>query len=150
MMTTLKIALYVIGGLGAVVLGAHYTVFAAIEIATLLQIPIGIVSILGIAVGTSLPELVVSLQAIKTGAADLAIGNIFGSNAVNMLLVAGFPALITTLHADEVVMSVGLHVLIASSVIFVVHGLSRRLMRWEGMMLLLFFTFFVVQLFAYV
>lgn len=145
-----KIALYTIGGLGAVVIGAHYTVFSAIELATLMKIPIGIVSILGIAVGTSLPELVVSLQAIKTGSADLAIGNIFGSNAVNMLLVAGLPALITTLYADEIVMGLGLHVLIASSVIFVIHGLSRRLMRWEGMMLVLFFAFFVVQLFAFI
>jgi cation:H+ antiporter len=141
---------FLVVGLGAVVAGAHFTVASAIMIATILEIPLGIVSILGIAIGTSLPELVVSLQALKTGAADLAIGNIFGSNAMNMLFVAGFPALFWTLQADEVVMGIGIHILVAASVIFLIHGLSRRLMRWEGLMLLLFFVFFVIQLFTFI
>ena len=135
-------------GLGAVVAGAYLTVESAILIAAMLNVPLGVVSILGIAIGTSLPELVVSLQALKTGAADMAIGNIFGSNAMNMLLVAGLPALILPLQADEVVMSIGLHIMVAASIIFVIHGLAGRFMRWEGLMLLLFFGFFVIQLFT--
>ena len=92
----------------------------------------------------------VSISAIKTGDADLAIGNIFGSNAINMLLVVGVPAFITNLYADQVVMGVGVSILLAASIIFFVHGLSRRLMRWEGAMLLLFFIFFIIQLFDYI
>ncbi len=140
----------VVIGLVAVIAGAHYTVFSAIEIAPLIGVPVSIVSILGIAIGTSLPELVVSLKAVKENEVDLAIGNIFGSNAMNILLVAGLPAFFVDLLVDEVVMGVGIHILLAASVIFFVHGLSRRLMRWEGAMLLLFFVFFVVQLFNYI
>jgi Ca2+/Na+ antiporter len=47
-------------------------------------------------------------------------------------------------------MEMGMYILLATSVIFFVHGLSRRLMRWEGAMLLLFFAFFVIQLFQYI
>jgi len=55
----------------------------------------------------STPELFVSMHSIKDGEADLAIGNIFGSNAFNMLIVVSVPALITPLRADEVVMELG-------------------------------------------
>ncbi len=144
-----SISLLVIGLL-AIIGGAHFTVYSAIEIATLIGVPISIVAILGIAIGTSLPELAVSLKAVKSGDADLAIGNIFGSNAMNMLLVVGLPAFFTNLLVDEVVMNVGIYILLAASVIFFVHGLSRRLMRWEGAMLLLFFIFFIIQLFQYI
>ena len=146
----LKLAAFLVLGLIGLIVGAHFTVFSAIEMASLIGIPISIIAILGIALGTSLPELTVSLKAIKTGEADLAIGNIFGSNAINMLLVAGIPAFITNLYVDDVIMTIGLPILVAASVIFFAHGLSRRLMRWEGVMLLLFFAFFVVQLLTYI
>lgn len=147
---TIKSISLLIIGLLAIIGGAHFTVYSAIEMASLIGIPISIVTILGIAIGTSLPELAVSLKAVKTGDADLAIGNIFGSNAINMLLVVGLPAFFTNLLVDEVVMNVGIYILLAASVIFFVHGLSRRLMRWEGAMLLLFFIFFVIQLLEYI
>jgi len=144
-----SIALLVVG-LVAIVLGAHFTVYSAIEMASLIGVPISIVTILGIAIGTSLPELAASFKAIKIGDADLAIGNIFGSNVMNMLFVVGLPAFFTNLLVDNVVMEMGMYILLATSVIFFVHGLSRRLMRWEGAMLLLFFAFFVIQLFQYI
>jgi len=147
--TVNSISLIVFGLIG-IIAGAHFTVYSSIELAYLIGIPVSIVAILGIAIGTSLPELMVSLSAIKSGDADLAIGNIFGSNAINMLLVVGVPAFITNLYADKVVMDLGISILLAASIIFFVHGLSRRLMRWEGAMLLLFFFFFVIQLFNYI
>ena len=76
----------------------------------------------------------------------MAIGNIFGSNAFNMLIVVNVPTLITLLIADEVVMGLGLKILAVASGIFFVAGLARQVMRWEGMMMLLFFVFFVVKL----
>jgi len=136
----------IIIGVAAVLVGAHYTVEMVVNIATAFNVPLGLVSIAAIALGTSLPELFVSLQAIKDGEAELAIGNIFGSNAFNMLIVVSVPALITPLVVDEVVMGLGLKVLIAASAIFFVTGLARQVMRWEGMMMLMFFLFFVVKL----
>jgi cation:H+ antiporter len=137
---------FIILGVSAVLVGAHFTVEMVVNIATMAAVPLGLVSILAIALGTSLPELFVSLQALKTGEAELAIGNIFGSNAFNILMVIGIPALIVPLVADEVVMGLGLQVLLAASAIFFVNGLAKQVMRWEGMMMLLFFGFFLVKL----
>lgn len=136
-------------GIFFVLVGANYTVEMVINIANALKVPIGLISIAAIALGTSLPELFVSLQALKTGESELAIGNIFGSNAFNMLVVVGLPALIIPLHADEVVMQLGLGILLAASAIFFVNGLARQIMRWEGMMMLLFFAFFMLKLVAF-
>jgi cation:H+ antiporter len=137
-------------GIAAVLVGAHYTVENAVILASSLAIPIGLVSIAAIAIGTSLPELFVSLQAIKTGETEMAIGNIFGSNAFNILIVVGIPALITPLAVDTVVMELGIWIFLGASVIFLVNGVSRRVMQWEGAMMLLFFAFFLVKLLDYV
>ena len=67
-----------------------------------------------------------------------------------MLIVVGIPALITPLIADKVVMDLGLQILLAASAIFFVNGLARQIMRWEGMMMLLFFAFFLIKLAAFI
>jgi len=147
---TTKDIVFVVGGIAAVLIGANYTVEMAVNIATGLAIPIGLVSIGAIAIGTSLPELFVSLQAIKNKETDLAIGNIFGSNAFNILLVVGIPGLMAPLVAGEVVMELGLIVLIAASLILFVSGLARQVQKWEGVMMILFFIFFMVKLVEFV
>jgi cation:H+ antiporter len=144
--TLLRATVFIILGLAALLVGAHFTVVNAVNLASAFAIPIGLVSIAAIAIGTSLPELFVSIQAMKTGEADLAVGNVFGSNAFNMLLVVGLPALLAPLPADRVVMEIGLTVLAAASIIFFVSGLARQIMRWEGLMMLLFFGFFLLKL----
>ena len=141
---------FIVFGIAAVALGAHYTVMSVVNIATSLAVPIDLVSIAAIALGTSLPELSVSLQAIKQKEQEMAIGNIFGSNAFNILVVVGIPALIAPLVADEVVMGLGLGILAAASAIFFVNGLARQIMRWEGMMMLLFFCFFLIKLVEFI
>lgn len=146
----LKSVLLVLFGIAAVLVGANYTVEMTVNIATGLSVPIGLVSIAAIAIGTSLPELFVSLQAIKSKETDLAIGNIFGSNAFNILLVVGVPGVITPLVADEVVMVLGIGVLMAASLILFVSGLARQVQKWEGVMMLLFFVFFLVKLIEFV
>lgn len=147
---TIKNVVFVITGIVAVLVGAHFTVEMAINIATGLMVPIGLISIGAIAIGTSLPELFVSLQAIKNGETELAIGNIFGSNAFNILMVVGLPGLIMPLEAGDVVMDLGIAVLIAASLILFVLGLARQVQRWEGVAMLIFFTFFLIKLVAFV
>ncbi len=143
---TRKDIVFVVIGIAAVLVGAHYTVEMAVNIAKELAVPIGLVSIGAIAIGTSLPELFVSLRAIKNKETDLAIGNIFGSNAFNILLVVGIPGLIMPLEAGEVVMELGIWILVAASLILFVNGLARQIQKWEGIAMVLFFTFFLVKL----
>jgi len=146
----IKSIIFIVLGLTAVLVGAHYTVSMAVNIATGLSVPIGLVSIAAIAIGTSLPELFVSLQAIRNNEADLAIGNIFGSNAFNILMVVGVPGLFVPLVADVVVMELGILILLAASLILFVTGLARQIQKWEGVMMLLFFAFFLVKLIDFV
>jgi len=145
-----KDVVFVVLGIVAVLAGAHFTVEMAVNIATGLSIPLGLISIGAIAIGTSLPELFVSLQAIKNKEVDLAIGNIFGSNAFNILLVVGLPGLLAPLVAGEVVMELGLVVLLAASLILFVNGLASQIQKWEGVMMILFFVFFMVKLIQFV
>ena len=145
-----KAVVFVLIGIIAVLGGAHYTVETAVTIATGLAVPIGLVSIAAIAIGTSLPELLVSFQAARSGETELAIGNIFGSNAFNILMVIGIPGLMSQLIAGEVVMSLGLPILVAASLILLMTGMARQIPRWEGVMMLLFFAFFLVKLTAFV
>jgi cation:H+ antiporter len=133
-------------GLGAVLVGAHYTVEMAVNIATALAVPIGLVSITAVAVGTSLPELMVTLQSVRKRDMEVAVGNIFGSNTFNALVVMGIPALIAPLVVDTVVLGLGLWYMLAASLMIFVIGLSRQVMRWEGLMMLIFFAFFLTKL----
>lgn len=145
-----KSILYIVGGIAAVLSGAHFTVQSAVTLATMLSVPLGLVSIAAIAIGTSLPELFVSLRSLKSGDAELAIGNIFGSNTFNLLMVVGVSGLVAPLGVDIVVMKLGLWIMLAASGILFVNGLSRRVTRAEGVMMLLFFGFFLVKLTAFV
>jgi len=146
----IKSLVFIVLGLAAVLVGAHYTVESAVALATGFAVPIGLVSIAAIAIGTSLPELFVSVQAVRNNETDLAIGNIFGSNAFNILMVVGIPGLMSPLVADEVVMALGLGIMMAASVILFVAGLARQIQKWEGIMMLLFFAFFLVKLVDFV
>ncbi len=144
-LTATTVVLMVLG-LAAVLVGAKYTVDMVVNIATLLTIPVGLVTITAVAIGTSLPELFVTLRAIRSKHTELAMGNIFGSNTFNALVVVGIPGLLVPLTVDSVVMQLGLWYMIAASFMIFVIGLSRQVMRWEGLMMLIFFAFFLYKL----
>jgi cation:H+ antiporter len=142
------ISLLLIGLLG-LLLGANYVVESVISLATLLSVSPGILSITAIALGTSLPELVVSIKAISSNNLSLAIGNIFGSNAFNILVAVGIPGLFAELPLDPSTYKIGLPILLVSSFIFLIICLARKLYRWEGIMFLLLYVFFIIQLFSF-
>lgn len=133
-------------GLAAVLVGAHYAIEMVINLGGALAVPPEVISIFAIALGTSLPELFVSIKAVRDGHGEMAVGSIFGSNAFNILMVVGIPGLFAALPATDVVLTVGTPILLAASAIFFVNGLAKQVMRWEGAMLLLFFAFFVLKL----
>lgn len=144
-----KIIFFISIGLVALIGGAHFVVESVMDFAALTAIPVGVVSILALAIGTSLPELVVTLKSIKSGETEMAIGNIFGSNAFNFLFVTGVSGLVMPLEADAVVMNLGFMVVAVASMIFFVNGLTQRIMRFEGVMYLIFFVFFIVKMTAF-
>jgi len=142
--------IYTIVGLIALVAGAKFLIQAIIEIALVIDVSPGVISLTAVAIGTSLPEFFVSLNAARSGKIDLAIGNIFGSNAFNILFIVGIPGLFGALAIDPKTFAIGLPVLAAASIIFLTSNLSRRLYKWEGMMFLVFYLFFLMKLFGVV
>jgi len=146
---TLKIFAFLIVGLLALISGANYVIDSVVEIARVLKITPALISITAVAVGTSLPELVVSVRAASQKKYEISLGNIFGSNAFNLLAVVGIPALIKPLSIDDLTFSVGLPFLIITTVLFVISGISRRIHQWEGGMYLLLYILFLAKLFNF-
>lgn len=91
----LKLIVLVIVGVVLIVWGSDITVDAATELATMFGMTERLIGLTIVALGTSLPELVTSVTAAIKGKADIAVGNVVGSNIFNILFVAGTTALIT-------------------------------------------------------
>jgi len=142
----LRSVLMMVGGLVALLIGAKFVIDAVIELATIMSVPPSVISISAIAFGTSLPELVVSVKALQLKKLEVAIGNIFGSNAFNILMAVGIPGLFSTLPLDTPTLTIGLPVLLVSSFIFLVIGLAHKIYRWEGIMFFLLYVFFILQI----
>lgn len=93
--------LYVVGGLIMLVLAGDMLVKGAANLSLRLGLSPLIVGLTVVAFGTSAPELLVSVQAVSTGAPGIALGNVVGSNIANILLVLGVPAFIATIHSSQ-------------------------------------------------
>jgi len=136
--------------LGVILLttGAEYMVKSVIGFSEYFHIAVGVVSITAIAIGTSLPELLVSLRAVRKKKYDVSVGNILGSNAFNTLMIAGIPGAAATLPIDEKTFMVGIPVMAAATLIFVISGISQRIHHWEGMLYIVLYIFFLTKLFV--
>jgi len=143
----LKVFLFLILGIIGLAVGADYLVESVVKISKLLKISTALITITATAVGTSLPELAVSVGAAAKKKYEIALGNVFGSNIFDALLVGGLPALISTLPVDSVSFYVGIPFLIATTFMLAISGISRKIYIWEGAMYVLLYVLFVAQLF---
>ncbi len=113
---------------------------SGIDIATETGILVEVVSFFAIAIGTSLPELVVSLRAVRQGKGDIALGNIIGSSVFNLLFVGGIAGVVTaqTIDSSLVVLMVGS--LGLATLLLTLSGITKRIHAWEGFMFLLVYA----------
>ncbi len=117
------------------IVGAHYVVESGSSIARMFEVSEWIIGLFLIALGTSLPELVVSLVAIKKGNADMSVGNIIGSNVANFSMVLGGASMINPLSMAGAA-SFDIYIMIAASVaLFLV--LANKLYNKAGAVFLL-------------
>ncbi len=144
---TLMDIVYLILGIVGLVVGAKYLIDALIALSGMLNIGTGVIAITAVAVGTSLPELLVSAKAAMQKKPDVALGNIFGSNIFNALVVTGLPGLFGTLHLSDKIFSIGVPMLVISTLLFIVSGISRRIHIWEGSFYLTLYVLFMAKLF---
>jgi cation:H+ antiporter len=117
---------WVLSGLGLVILllAGDALVKGAVNLSLRLGVPALIVSLTIVAFGTSAPELLISIQAIRDNAPGLALGNVVGSNTANILLVLGIPALLATMHTSECNTRKTYNFMILASILFI--GLAFR------------------------
>ena len=116
--------------------GAHFVIESGTNIARSLHVSEWIIGLFLISLGTSLPELVVSLVAIKKGNADMSVGNIIGSNVANFSMVLGASSLIHPLSVNVTQNSFDILIMLAASVtlLFI---LANRLYNKAGAIFLL-------------
>jgi cation:H+ antiporter len=124
-----------VGGLVCLVLGAEMLVRGAASIATRLGIPPVIVGLTVVAFGTSAPELAVSVSATFAGDADVAFGNVVGSNIANVLLILGGSAVIGTLAVSQRIIRLDIPLLIVASVVALLMALDNEIGRLDGLIL---------------
>ncbi len=145
---TKKDIVFLILGLAGLVFGSKYLIDSVVDISAIFGIAPGAVSVVAVAFGTSLPELLVSVKAALKGKPEVALGNVFGSNAFNILMVVGIPGLFSALPLDAVTMSIAIPAIIAVTLIFIISCLSNAIHKWEGFMYILLYIIFVGKIFA--
>jgi cation:H+ antiporter len=135
--------LMVVGGLLILVLGARLLVDGAVQIARAFGWSEALIGLTIVAVGTSLPELATSLLAALKKEADIAVGNIIGSNIFNLLGILGFTALLQPLNAAGL-SSLDLGVMLAFALILWPFAYQQqRISRWEAIILMLGYAGYV-------
>lgn len=128
--------LLILGGLAVLVLGSRLLVTNAVELARLLGISEAVIGLTIVAAGTSMPELATSVVAAFRKQADIAIGNIVGSNLYNLLAIVGVSGLLAPLHAPGIRM-LDLYVMLGTSIALLPLMWSGFVLkRWEGAVLL--------------
>jgi cation:H+ antiporter len=140
---------FIVTGLVALIFGARWLVDAAVTIARLLDIPEMIIGLTIVAAGTSLPELATSVIASIRGERDIAVGNVVGSNILNILLILGLSAIIARngLTVAPATLRFDLPVMIATAfACFPVFFTGKKISRWEGGVFLFYYAAYIIYL----
>lgn len=148
--------LLMIGGLALILLGANGLTDGSAAVAKRFHISDLVIGLTIVAFGTSAPELVISVVSALHGSAEMAIGNVVGSNIFNVLMIVGCTALVLPIKIGEGIMSKEIPlVILASLVLFVCAndvmldgGTSNVINRSDGLILLAFFLIFMRYTFA--
>ncbi|WP_440952198.1 calcium/sodium antiporter [Methanococcoides sp. FTZ1] len=133
----------------AVIFGAKYFVAEAIFFAELFRLPDTLIGVTLVAVGTSLPELMVTISAARRGYGNIAIGNVIGSNITNIFLVLGASALVFPLEITPMtIMFTGPFMIMISVVLLWFINTHWEIRRIEGIALIVLYVLFLILLFS--
>jgi len=127
---------------------ADFTIKSVVNIAEFFEIGTAIIAVSAIAVGTSLPELIVSGVAARQGKADIAIGNIIGSNIFNVLAVMGIPSLFGNLTIPKEFITFTIPTLLLVTILYIFTTMDKEISQWEGITFLLLFVAFMGKTFG--
>jgi cation:H+ antiporter len=141
-----KSAVFILLGLGLLIIGGKLVVEGAVAIAEQLNLGKGFVAVTLVAVGTSLPELATSLVAAYKKKADIAVGNVVGSNIFNIFLILGISSTLYPIPVPSD-MTLSLYVgIIATVILFATLFVGKRhcIGRWEGAVMLAMYVIYLI------
>ncbi len=146
--------LIIVGAAVGIYLGATYTIDSLINVSKALNIAEDLVAISAVAIGTSLPELIVSIAAVRKQKFDMAFGNVAGSNIFNVFAVVGIPGVYANmskgygLEITSTISGFAMPFMVFTYVLFLVVMMDKKITRMEGMILLLCYVLFMGKLFV--
>lgn len=144
--TPLRCAIYIVGGLAAIVCGGDLVVECAKEIALALGMSQTLVGLTVVALGTSLPELVTSVVASRKGENGLALGNVIGSNIFNILMVLGASAAVKPVPVNGLAVVDAACLIVFSLITWLLCRSKLRISRMEGLIMLGMYTVYLIYI----
>lgn len=141
-----RCAVYIIGGLAAIVWGGDLVVDNASAIASSFGLSQNLIGLTIVALGTSLPELVTSVVASRKGENGLALGNVIGSNLFNILMVLGASAAISPLNVNPLSAIDTGFLIIASLITWFLCRSKNKISRFEGCFMLMMYTAYLIYI----
>ncbi len=139
--------LFLILGFVFLAKGADFFVDGASSIAKRFKIPQLVIGLTIVAMGTSMPEAAVSIKAAISGNADISIGNVVGSNILNILIILGISSVIFPLMVKKSTLRVDIPIVIGATTVLFLLGLSGKVYWWGGLIMLLGFGIYLAYLF---
>ena len=135
-------------GLGAVIVSSEVTVTSVVNIAYTFELSEALISVLIIGLGTSLPELSISISAIMKGKTQMSVGNIIGSNILDTLLPIGITAVLSHVMFERQFLYFDLpFIFVLTTVVLAFFYTRRGVTRPEGLIILgLYFTYVIIKL----
>jgi cation:H+ antiporter len=140
---------FIVGGLGLLVLGSRWLVDSAVTIAQLIGVSELVIGLTIVAAGTSLPEVATSIIASLRGERDIAVGNVVGSNIFNILAVLGLSSIVTPdgIHVSTAAQRFDIPVMIAVAVACLpIFFTGHVIARWEGALFLGYYVVYTLYL----
>ena len=141
-------ALWIVVGLACLIFGSNLFVNGATVVAKALQVSDAVIGLTIVAGGTSLPELATSVVAAKKGNSGIAIGNVLGSNVLNILFILGVTGLISPMYIKGIT-NTDLYMMVISTIMIWFFSFTKyTIERWEGAVLVLTFIGYMWYLVA--
>jgi cation:H+ antiporter len=132
-----------VGGLMLLIVGAHFTVESASDIAASFGISQWVIGIIMVSLGTSLPEFTVSISAAIKGKVDMAIGNIIGSNMANITVVLGVAGLVNPMPLNSMTYLFDILTLFSATLILVFITANKLYTKSAGISLIILLGLFL-------
>lgn len=141
-------AVWMVVGLACLIFGSNLFVNGATAVAKALHVSDAVIGLTIVAGGTSLPELATSVVAAKKGNSGIAIGNVLGSNVLNILFILGATGLIAPMHIEGIT-NMDLYMMVISTIMIWFFSFTKyTIERWEGAVLVLTFVGYMAYLIA--